>query len=855
MRRDGKREPGRDSLETYRRKRRFDETPEPPGRQAKRQGRLYVIQKHAARRLHYDFRLELDGVLKSWAVTRGPSLDPAQKRLAVRTEDHPVDYGAFEGTIPEGHYGAGTVMLWDRGGWKPVGDPHEGLRRGKLEFHLSGERLTGRWALVRFKGKQRGDRENWLLIKERDDTAKRRGDVLETHRTSVASGRDLTEIAAGGTSKKKSRSTGRKTAATRHATARAKAPARRGAKGRGRRMPAFVAPELATLVDAPPDGEGWIFEMKFDGYRILLAAAGETVRLHTRNGHDWTARFPVIAKAAAGLGLDGALIDGEAVVLDGKGRSDFGALQRALKGEGGATSFFAFDLLAAGGKDLRKLPLVQRKARLKRLLGRHGRAGPIFFTDHVEENGAAMLRTLCARGFEGIIAKRAAAPYRSRRSRDWLKIKCGQQQEFVIVGWSASSRGRPFSSLLLGLREGRRLHYAGRVGSGFGRTELGDLADRLVRLRRKTPPVEGTIPPAIRRGANWVEPRLVAEIAFAEFTRDGLVRQGRFLGLRQDKPAGAVVREKAVPVQETTMKDDAKTGSIAGVRLSHPDKVLFSEQGLTKRDLATYLERVAPVMLPQVADRLVSLVRCPEGRSKQCFFQRHAGAGLTDMFRRLEVEQKRGTREDYLYLSEVKELVSAAQIGVLEIHIWGSRIDDIERPDRLVFDLDPGDGVAFAAVKQAAADMRDTLDALGLASVPLLTGGKGIHVVAPIARRHPWPVIKAACRAIAERLAEAAPDRFVATMAKSKRHGRIFIDYLRNERGSTAIAPFSPRARPGAPVSWPLSWRDLAGAGAANLVTVGDILSGARKPAPWARYPSRQHLKADALRALGVETG
>lgn len=423
------------------------------------------------------------------------------------------------------------------------------------------------------------------------------------------------------------------------------------------------------------------------------------------------------------------------------------------------------------------------------------------------------------------------------------------------MGWSASSRGRPFSSLLLGLREGRRLHYAGRVGSGFDRTELGDLADRLVRLRRKTPPVEGTIPPAIRRGASWVEPRLVAEIAFAEFTRDGLVRQGRFLGLRQDKPAGAVVREKAVPVQETTMKDDAKTGSIAGVRLSHPDKVLFSEQGLTKRDLATYLERVAPVMLPQVADRLVSLVRCPEGRSKQCFFQRHAGAGLTDMFRRLEVEQKHGKREDYLYLSEVKELVSAAQIGVLEIHVWGSRVDDIERPDRLVFDLDPGDGVAFAAVKQAAADMRDTLDALGLDSVPLLTGGKGIHVVAPIARRHPWPVIKAACRAIAERLAEAAPDRFVATMAKSKRHGRIFIDYLRNERGSTAIAPFSPRARPGAPVSWPLSWRDLAGAGAANLVKVGDILSGARQPAPWSHYPSRQHLKADALRALGVETG
>jgi bifunctional non-homologous end joining protein LigD len=853
MPRDGRQDPGPDSLETYRRKRRFDETPEPRGRQARRQGRLYVIQKHAARRLHYDFRLELDGVLKSWAVTRGPSLDPAQKRLAVRTEDHPVDYGAFEGTIPEGHYGAGTVMLWDRGGWEPVGDPHEGLRRGKLEFHLSGERLTGRWALVRFKGKQRGDREAWLLIKERDDTAKRRGDVLETHRTSVASGRDLMEIAAGVTPKR-TRSKARKTAITGRAKAPKRAPSRRGAKGRGR-MPAFVAPELATLVDAPPMGEGWIFEMKFDGYRVLLAAAGEDVRLHTRNGHDWTARFPVIAEAAAGLGLDGARIDGEVVVLDKDGRSDFAALQRALKGEGGAMSYFAFDLLAEGGEDLRKLPLAKRKTRLKRLLGRHGRAGPIFFTDHVEKDGAAMLKTLCARGFEGIIAKRAAAPYRSGRSRDWLKIKCGQQQEFVIVGWSPSTRDRPFASLLLGLREGRRLTYAGRVGTGFDRAELENLADRLARLRRKTPPVEGAIPPAIRRGASWVEPRLVAEIAFAEFTRDGLVRQGRFLGLRQDKPAGAVVREKAVPMRETTMKDDARTSSVAGVRLSHPDKVLFAEQGLTKRDLATYLERVAPVMLPQVADRLVSLVRCPDGRSKQCFFQRHAGAGLTDMFRRLEVEQKGGKREDYLYLSEVKQLVSVAQIGVLEIHVWGSRVDDIERPDRLVFDLDPGDGVAFAAVKQAAADMRDTLEALGLASVPLLTGGKGIHVVAPIARRHPWPMVKAACRAVAERLAEAAPDRFVATMAKAKRHGRIFIDYLRNERGSTAIAPFSPRARPGAPVSWPVSWNDLDGVETANAVTVGDVLSGARRPASWKRYPSRQHLKADALRALRVEAG
>lgn len=850
MPRDGKRD-REGSLEIYRRKRRFDETPEPPGRRAKRQGRLYVIQKHAARRLHYDFRLELDGVLKSWAVTRGPSLDPAQKRLAVRTEDHPVDYGAFEGIIPEGHYGAGTVMLWDRGSWEPVGDPHEGLKRGKLAFRLYGERLRGRWALVRFRGQKQEKRENWLLIKELDDEVDRDGDVLETYGTSVTSGRDLEGIAAG-PKIWRSKAEGEKKTGNGGAT-----PAkgrRRAAPRRARKLPAFVAPELATLVDAAPEGGDWIFEMKFDGYRVLTAAAGEAVRINTRNGHDWTARFPAIAEAAAGLGLDGALIDGEVVVLDAKGRSDFGALQRALKGDGGAMSYFAFDLLAEGGEDLRKLPLAERKKRLQRLLGKGGRAGPIFYADHLEASGARMLRELCGKGFEGIIAKRGDAPYRSGRGRDWLKVKCGHEQEFVIAGWSPSTRNRPFSSLVLALRDGGELRYAGRVGAGFGDSELVELAARFAKLKRKTPAISGEIPPSIRRKIRWMEPELVAEIAFAGFTRDGLVRQGRFLGLRQDKPARAVVRERAVPVQETTMKDDAKANSVAGVRLTHPDKVLFADQGLTKRDLATYLERVAPVMLPEVGDRLVSLVRCPEGRGKQCFFQRHAGAGLTDMFQGLEVEQKGGRREEYLYLSGARELVSAAQIGVLEIHIWGSRVDDIERPDRLVFDLDPGEGVAFAAVKQAATDMRDTLDALGLASVPLLTGGKGIHVVVPIVRRHAWPVVKAACRALAERLAEAAPDRFVATMAKAKRHGRIFIDYLRNERGSTAIAPFSPRARAGAPVSWPVSWKDLAGVEAANAVTVGDVLSGARKPAAWSGYPSRQHLKAEALRALGVET-
>lgn len=841
-------------LSTYRRMRRFEETPEPPGRRVRRRGHSYVIQKHAARRLHYDFRLELDGVLKSWAVTRGPSLDPSQKRLAVRTEDHPVEYGGFEGTIPKGQYGGGTVMLWDRGSWEPIGDPHQGLERGKLVFRLFGERLRGRWALVRFKGGARGDgnRENWLLVKELDDEVDRSGDILDTYGTSVTTGRDLDAIAAG-------RKPAKAEQPLKVGSKAANRPKRRGAK-----LPDFIEPALATLVDAVPTGEGWLFEMKFDGYRALLAVSGDEACVFTRNGHDWTDRFAAIAAAAAELGLDGALIDGEVAVLDEKGRSDFSALQRSLKGEGGEMLYFAFDLLVERGKDLRRLELAERKSRLKAVLGEAGRKGPILYSDHVEGGGEAMLAELCRRGFEGVIAKRAGAPYRSGRGRDWLKVKCGNQQEFVIVGWSPSTRNRPFSSILLGLREGRSLRYVGRVGSGFSESDLADLAKRFARLARPTPAVEGEIPPSQRRRARWVEPRLVAEIAFAGFTHDGAVRQGRFLGLREDKGARQVKRERAKPLREAAMAKSATadgkssngTGAdstVAGVRLSNPDKLLYKDQGLTKRDMARYLERVAPVMLPHVADRLISLVRCPDGRIEQCFFQRHIGAALPPTFHRLRVKESDGETEEYIYISDKAGLVGAAQVGALELHIWGSHIDDVERPDRLAFDLDPGEGVEFEEVKRAAEDMRHTLAALGLKSFPMLTGGKGVHVVVPMACRYDWPVVKMFCRSVAEQLAAAAPDRFVATMSKAKRRGRIFLDYLRNDRTSTAIAPFSPRARPGAPVAWPVEWTDLPDLETAAAVTVADVLSGERKPVSWKRYGLRQQIKRSALSALGIK--
>ena len=829
------------SLDAYRAKRRFAKTPEPKGRKSRRQGRLFTMQKHAARRLHYDLRLELDGVLLSWAVTRGPSLDPTVKRLAVRTEDHPVDYATFEGNIPKGEYGAGTVLLWDRGTWEPESDPRAGLAAGKLAFKLHGERLSGSWALVRMRAKDNEKRENWLLLKHADAAAAAERDVTAEHTTSIATGREMDAIAGNG----------------------AAAPAAERTKPKRKavtQLPAFVAPQLAQLVDDVPVGEGWLFEPKFDGYRAIVAASGDQVRIHTRNGHDWTHRFPRVAEALAALDLDGALLDGEVTVVDADGRTDFGALQRSLEaGDGAGHSLFVFDLLAEEGQSLRTLKLVERKQRLERLLANTGRSGPIHYTDHLERDGAAMADALRRAGFEGLIAKRTDARYRSGRGRSWLKIKFAQRQELVIVGWSPSSAAhRPFASILLGLHEPDGLHYAGRVGSGFGTRELEDLARRFAELGRATSPLAGEVPRAVARDARWLEPELVAEIGYAERTRDGAVRHGRFLGLRQDKPAAEVAPERPMPAaaRDEVTKMTAGSGdnnTIAGVRLSNPDRVLYPGQGLTKRDLAHYLDAIGERMLPFVRDRLVSLVRCPQGRAKKCFFQRHGGAGLPEVFKTLPVTHKRGDAADYLYIDDKNALVAAMQMGVLELHIWGSRIDDIDKPDRLVFDLDPDPAVGFERVKVAAAAMRDALEALGLESFALLTGGKGVHVVAPLTRRHDWPTVKAFSRALAERFVAAEPEGYVATMSKARRKDRIFIDHFRNERGSTAIAPYSPRTHQGAPVAWPVTWRELAEADSAALVDVPEALRRASGPDPWVGYTAaRQSITAGARRALGL---
>ncbi|MDN2568527.1 DNA ligase D, partial [Aquibium sp. A9E412] len=815
-------------------------------------GLAFVVQKHDASRLHYDFRLEWDGVLKSWAVTRGPSLDPSEKRLAVRTEDHPLAYGGFEGTIPQKEYGGGTVMLWDRGTWEPETDPQEGLAEGKLTFTLHGERLSGKWSLVRMRRRKGESRENWLLVKNDDGAALRRGDVLNKHAKSVASGRTMRQIATSDVQWSGAAGDGAagrqtpKTPKTSKAAGKAPAAPRRRRPGAKTAMPRWREPQLATLVDAAPEGEAWLSEMKYDGYRALIAVAGGRARVYTRNGKDWTDRFPAVAEAAAGLATDGTLIDGEIVAFGAGGRTDFSALQQALK-TGGALTCFVFDLLEEDGEDLRDRPLVERKGRLEALIGEG--SAPLVYSAHVLGGAAAVHEKVCAAGHEGIVAKRADAPYRSGRSRAWLKVKCSKRQELVIGGWSPSDKkGRAFSSILLGAYEGDRLVYRGRVGSGFDGDALDALADRFRSRARKTSPF-ADLPRAIARGARFVTPDLVAEIEFTEFTADGMVRHGVFKGLREDKAARAVTLERAEEetVAETQAQGEARD-SFAGIRLSSPDKVLFAGQGVTKADLAAHYERVAERMMPLVENRLVSLVRCPQGRSKSCFFQRHGHKGFPEALKRMEIAEADGKRDSYLFAEDLAGLVAAVQMGTLEFHIWGSRIDRLERPDRLVFDLDPDESITFKDVRAAAFDLRARLAALGLETVALVTGGKGIHVVAPLERRAEWPQVKQFARDFAYGLAEEDSGRYVAKAAKAKRSGRIFLDRLRNERGATAIAPYSTRARPGAPVAMPVSWDELETLEAANTFGLAEAARRVGEADPWAEAAAWRQSVTKAMR-------
>jgi bifunctional non-homologous end joining protein LigD len=811
-----------DALSRYRAKRRFDETPEPAGGKSaakpKKEGGLYIIQKHDATRLHYDFRLELDGVLLSWAVTRGPSYNTKDRRLAVRTEDHPLDYAAFEGTIPQGNYGGGTVMLWDKGTWVPQDDAKEGLKQGKLALVLSGERLRGKWALVRMKPREQEKNENWLLIKENDEFANTREHLLEDETTSVVSGRQMEQIAAG---------------------PQVWTASREDAAG----LPKFCEPMLATLVEYAPEGTDWLFEIKYDGYRALIAADGGQVEVYTRSGLDWTAKFPQVVKAVAAKKFRGVLIDAEICVLDARGRSDFGALVTALESQHGNMTALAFDLLFADGKDLRGEALTARKARLKKLLGKSRKDAILVYSEAfaatAKDTGKKLLAAACANNLEGIIAKKTDAPYRAGRHGAWLKVKCGKDQEFVIVGFAASETARAFSSILVAAREDGVLRYAGRVGSGFSDQTLKRLGGLRDRLQVKTPAVE--VPAPLRKGVTWVKPELVAQIEFAGWTPENRVRHGRFAGLREDKKPASVVMEKP-----------AKPKAAPRATVTHGEKMMFAAAHVSKQDLADYVAAASTAMLPYARNRFISLVRAPGGVEQKHFFQRHPAAGFGEAWLQRVIKTSSG-EESYIYFEKPEALAAAVQMGAVEFHIWGAHVDDLERPDRIVFDLDPDPAVAFGAVKAAAKRVRDVLDALGLQSFALLSGGKGLHVVAPLTPRQDWPTIKKFSAQVAARMAADAPKDFVATMTKAKRTGKIFIDHFRNERGSTAIAPYSPRARETAAVAWPVTWAALEDVRAADEMTISRALAAlAKGENGWAGYETaRQSLSKAALKAVG----
>ena len=852
-------------LREYARKRDFTRTPEPRGRHhaARNGAAAFVIQKHAASRLHWDFRLELDGVLKSWAVPKGPSLDPADKRLAMHVEDHPVEYGDFEGVIPAGEYGGGTVMLWDRGTWTPAGDPREGYRKGSLKFRLDGERLQGGWALVRMRGRSERDGDRtWLLIKEKDGAARAGWDAakIEGKAKSVASDRTMEQIAAAkdrvwhakdvpweGPSTPAA-AAARAKPATPARSARARPAAAPTARGRAGALPRFVPPELATPVSKAPDGDEWLHEIKFDGYRILARLENGRARLMSRNDKDWTARLPEVAEAVARLPARRALIDGEVVLLQPDGTSSFQALQNLMQGERrGELAYMVFDLLHRDGRDLTALPLEERKAALGELVGEKA-SGIVRYSAHVVGGGVEFLRQACRLHLEGAVAKRRDAPYRSGRGRDWLKVKCGRRQEVVIGGFTRGEGSRVgLGALLVGVREGPRLVFAGKVGTGFDAKSLRALTSRLEKLERRDSPFD----PAPRiLGARWVKPELVAEVAFTEWTSDGKMRHPSFQGLREDKPAAEVRRE--VEAGPSARASDG--GTVGGVRLTHPDRVLFPKPRTTKLDLARYYESIAEWILPHLAGRPTTLVRCPDGIDGQCFYQRHAGPGAASgALRRVKIPGQKG---DGLVVESVAGLISTVQLGILEIHTWNATVDDLERPDRIVLDLDPGPGVTWARVVEAARLVHGMLERVGLQSFVKTSGGKGLHVVAPLTPSASWDDTGAFTRAVAETLARRQPDRFTATMTKTARPGKIYVDYLRNRRAASTVAVFSTRARAGAPVSMPLAWDELSPRVTADRFTVATVPAqlAARREDPWGTYSKvRQRLPEGSRAGAGLD--
>ena len=920
-------------LDEYRRKRDFQKTSEPRGkRMALPKSELsFVIQKHAASNLHYDFRLELNGVLKSWAVPKGPDLDPANKHLAMQVEDHPLEYGGFEGIIPQGEYGGGTVMLWDRGIWEPLGDAAKGFEDGHLKFILHGEKLHGGWMLVRKGGRRAPEGERrWFLFKERDAFARPGESITEDKPLSVATGRDLDEIASqsdrvwgtGGEVAQTRRMTEPKSAIasergrqkrrrplaadgaatellpTTHLTAKANGRAKtignelslrkllKHAGARRARLPEKQTVELATLVDAAPPGDDWLHEIKFDGYRMLCRVENGKARFISRNGLDWTEKLPKLVADAGGIKVKQAMLDGEVVALKPDGTTSFQDLQNAF--EAGRTSeivYFVFDILHLNGHDLTGVPLEERKEILRFVLSESLHKS-IRYSEHLDGGGRDIIEHACRLHLEGIIAKRRGSVYRPGRGHDWLKVKCSKREEFVIGGFTQpGGRRSHFGALLLGYYDRRKnLVYAGRVGTGFNETTIATLHQKLGKLVQPQSPyanLSGTTGQA--RGVSWVKPVLVAQIQFSNWTEDRHLRHPSFQGLREDKPATEVIHDVPASVGEVLRKIGGRKASppkrksktnaspqnrsakkpivhpvtdaeLAGVRLTHPDKILYPDQAITKQDLANYYEIVADWILPHVVDRPLAIVRCPAGSAKPCFFQKHPGDGASDHLRKVNIA-KDGAPDFHLAVDDVAGLISLVQMGVLEIHVWGSRVKHLEKPDRLIFDLDPGPSVDWQQLIIAAREVRHLLEELGLISFLKTTGGKGLHIVVPVQPRTEWDSAKAFCRAVADFMVLAAPDRFVATMSKTARKGKIFIDYLRNARGSTAVAPYSSRARSAATVSVPIAWDELTPKLRSDHFTIENVpgrLSQLKKD-PWADMAkTKQSITAAMMKRLAA---
>ncbi len=888
-------------LAAYTARRDFQKTAEPKGDDPVRASDVlrFVVQRHDATRLHYDLRLELDGVFKSWAVTKGPSLNPADKRLAVEVEDHPLGYGDFEGTIPKGEYGGGTVQLFDRGAWAPEnGEPAKALVAGELKFALAGKHLKGSFVLVRLKhDRTRGKRTNWLLIKHRDAAANdgdEGGGILAIDR-SVSSGRAMKTIAAGegraptpfmlgkdkapaadaiwdsakGHAEEERGKSGRAAPKTTTAALSPKQKLAAATPGKGntprRRsdetaMPDFVAPQLCASVAKPPVSSQWLHEIKFDGYRMQLRIEGRRAELRTRTGLDWSDKFPEIVKAARGL--PDAILDGEVVALDAEGRPDFPVLQAALAaGKTGPLVYFAFDLMFHDGADLRKDPLAERKAALESLLAarRTGKA-MIRYVEHFDADGGALFDSARDMGLEGIISKRTNAPYRSGRTDSWTKAKCRAGHEVVLGGWT-DTNGK-FRALVGGVYREGKLAYVGRIGTGFSQTTIERLMPKLKAHARKTSPFDGKIAPPRVKSVHWLEPELVAEIEFAGWSADGSVRQAAFKGLREDKPAAEVAAEPpvataaAAPAQPTAPRS-GKIGKgkvvVMGVTLSHPDKALWPDAGddtpVTKRHLATYLEAVGDWMLPHLEGRICSIIRAPDGIDGQTFFQRHAMAGGSDLFDKVKVL---GDHEPYLVIDRVEALAAVAQMGGLELHPANSVPGDPLQPGRLVFDLDPAPDVAFPQVVEAAKALRERLEACGLESFCKTTGGKGLHVVTPVlAGKADWETAKRFARDLCIAIERDAPGRFLTKSSKAARKGRIYLDYLRNDRIATAVAVLSPRARPHAPVSMPLTWAQVRADLDPARYTVRSVPALLKRSKAWAGYADAGRPLADAIAALG----